>query len=537
MCAVAAVPRRRNVAAVPADQVFEWDTNPTWSQADPALPLSGPRSRYWMWVVWNLYPVGTPEAHRLYPNMPDDLRRLFLDFEGIFPVHFKSARWKAEVGTLPGQGALSGRPHIQCFGETRNKKLRRLEVLAFLAPLTREWHLEGCEPINPYCPRGAWEYIGKVETTMPGALVKSFGFPPPPGLFPRRGGAQEGAGRPGNGYCTADDLKLLMANAGCKPIETWLPQIAHKMKVGEVVKIITKHRSPKFLGVDAHKYSTWVWSPSGNLGKSTVPWLWAKRNRKTLLPLSLNDKQCFGRWAGGWNWPDGLILNEFNGNWFGGFHDFLDFLDNQKERQLEVKGEFINCGCQFIFINGNRCPFTRCQWFFPDEVAQPHRGWRILSEDEAPLLRRRFEEARVVGGGILEWDPAIPKTQSEEQQFLCDLYMLREYEEAGKEEFERRWGAPEVPDRELQRMEAETLVRRFHIPVMDLLAAMVLEDAGERQDRYLREAEEIEEAAPNTIIDLNALPDESAAQAEAAEQAWDHPGIDMEAEESSHFSL
>lgn len=537
--AVAAPPapgRRRNVAAVPADQVFEWDTNPTWSEADPAMPLAGPRSRYWMFVIWRLYPPGTPEGHRLYPNMPDALRRLFLDYEGILAVHFKAARWKAEVGTLPGGAPLSGKPHIQCFGETRNKKLRRLEVLAFLehSGITREWHLEGCEPINPYCPRGAWEYIGKLETTMPGAVVKSFGFPPPRGLFPRRGGAQQGAGRPGNGYCTPEDLTLLMSNAGKRPIETWLPQIAHKMKVGEVMKIITKHRSPQFLGVDARKYNTWTHSPFGNLGKSTVPFLWAIRNRKTLLPLSLNDKQCYGRWAGGWNWPDGIFINEFTGNWFGGFHDFLDFLDNQKERQLEVKGEFINCGVPFIFINGNPCP-EMCRWFFPNEVGDPlTRGWRILSETELPLLYRRFETARVVGGGILLWDENIPKERSEEQQFLCDLYMLREYEEAGKEEFERRWGPEVALDPEVQRREAEAIVRRFHVPVMDLLAEMAQEDSNEQQERHFRAAEEIVEAAPETIIDLNALPDETAAEADAAEAAYLHPAIDVEAEESSH---
>lgn len=506
----------------------DYDSDPIASIADPANPLLGPRSRYWMFCIWNLFPEDTPDDHQRYETMPENIKRLFLEFEGISALYFKAARWKAEIAPK------TRRCHIQCFVETKNKKLKRLEVLAFLAPLSMPWDLEGCEPINPYCPKGAWDYIGKEDTTMPGAIVYEFGTPPPPGLFPRRGGPRPNAGSKLN--CSEDDFKLLMDKCGREPTETWLPHVYKKMKVGEVARIIENSRSPQFLGFQSYKYNNWYWSHSGNLGKTSVGYDWAMRNRKTFFPLPKHNGY-FGVWADGFDFQDVIVMNEFTGNWADGFHDFLDFLDNQMQRTMWVKGKKVCVGSRFLFINGNLAP-SECLWLFP-----PAKMPRPLEESEIRLLERRFELARLVGGGIIEWDANIPVEEFHRQQFLWDLYMIREMEqlcnEHGRVEglrlFDLNWAREEedVP-RQNELREAEEFIERINNPPEDAfvtLARLAREEAEAEENRRIALAIQIPEAPPETIIDLNALPEENTEEAERAEEAYLLPFIENEAEE------
>ena len=50
--------------AIPAVPDNDFDSDPIHSIADPENPLQGPRSRYWMVVIWNLFPENTPEEHQ-----------------------------------------------------------------------------------------------------------------------------------------------------------------------------------------------------------------------------------------------------------------------------------------------------------------------------------------------------------------------------------------------------------------------------------------------------------------------------------------
>lgn len=489
----------------------DYDSDPIHSIADPDNPLQGPKSRYWMFCLWKLFPEDTPDEHQRYETMPDAIRELFLTYEGISILYFRAARWKAEI-------APSTRHcHVQCFAETKNKRLKRLEVLAFLHPLTMPWHLDGCEPINPYCPLGAWHYIGKPQTTMPGARIFEFGPPPPPGLFPRKGGKREGAGSKQN--CNAEDFKLIMENCGRNPVESWLPQLAPKMKVGEVVRIVSSSRTPRFLGFKAKKYNTWIYSTEGNIGKTSAAIGWCERNRKSFLPLSMVDG-FFGKWALGWNFPDALGLNEFTGNWLLGFHDFLAFLDNQMERILEVKGLHVCSGCRFTFINGNVAP-ENCLWIFP-----PSKIPRVAEPHELLLLYRRFNVASLVGGGLIEWDNEIPVEESDTQNFLWDLHMIREHEQlqlelgdnAGHLEFLRLWARVDegVGARAAEEEEAADFMRRVvdrPVGVMNVLAELAAEEHNREEDYRLRSARAVADPPPEEILDLDALPDETPAQA------------------------
>lgn len=506
----------------------DYDTDPVASIADPANPLHGPRSRYWMFCIWNLFPEDTPDDHQRYETMPNEIRRLFLEFQGISALYFKAARWKAEIAPK------TRRCHIQCFVEAKNKKLKRLEVLAFLAPLSMPWDLEGCEPINPYCPKGAWDYIGKQDTTMPGAIVYEFGIPPPPGLFPRRGGPRPNAGSKLN--CSEEDFKLLSEKCGRAPVETWLPHVYKKMKVGEVAKIIENSREPQFLGFESYKYNTWIYSEEGNLGKTSAGIDWCIRNRKKFLFLPKTNGY-FGQWGDGWNWPDVLMMNEFTGNWLDGFHDFLDFLDNQMERILWLKGKKTCCGCRIIFINGNVAP-EHCLWLFP-----PSKIPRPAEAHELQLLYRRFELARLVGGGIIRWEAGIPVAEFHRQQFLWDLYMIREMEQLcnehgraeGIRQFDMNWAREEEDaPRQNELREAEAFIERINNPPEDAFAALARlarEEAEAEENRRIALAIQIPEAAPGTIIDLNALPEENTEEAEKAEEAYLLPFIENEAEE------
>lgn len=513
----------------------DFSSDPIHAVADPNNPLRGPRSRYWMLCIWNLFPEGTPADQQRYENLPDHLRALFLEFQGVSPLYFKAARWKAEIAPD------TRRCHIQFTGETKNKKLTRLEVLSFFHPLTLDWNLQGCEPINPICPRGAWEYIGKPETTMPGAVVYQFGTAPPPGKFPGKGGAREGSGPKGN--CTKEDYELLKKYCGRAPIETWLEPLAHKLKVAEVIRYVTQSRAPRYLGAEAPRYNNWTYNVHGGMGKTTAGIEYARRNRMTYLQMT-SEGGYYDRFALlGFNHQQVIGLPEFNGNWRDGFWGFLNFLDNQMEKMMHVKGSQVCVGIYILFIDGNTPP-EDCKWFFPPEK-EPRRA---DPDTELPLLFRRFERAAMLGGGILQWDPEIRVQDHLQQEFLMDLHMLREHEQlcnehgsvaAGHREYLRLWARQDenAADRANEQLEAAQVLQRVPIArasVMDVLAGLAAEEQIARDHQVYARLDRVPEVPENQIIDLNALPDENERQADAAEalEFPPLPYIEHEAEEA-----
>lgn len=233
------------------------------------------------------------------------------------------------------------------------------------------------------------------------------------------------------------EMKLLRK----RPQEEFLlSKFGRRLKTKEVWDMITRHPVVEFKGVDARKYVTIYWSPFGNLGKSTVPFLWCERARiPSPCKPSVAEKGQYGRWLPGFDNQKALVLNEFEGNWFHGFHDFLDFLDYQYTRLMEVKGLEVNTDFEFIFINSNVNP-RYWVWFFPQE-----RAYRWLSDDEFTLLLRRTEWGAWAGAGVVEWDGRIPRHRSLEQPFIHDLWIIREMEDGTMEPLPPR-ALPAFPD-------------------------------------------------------------------------------------------
>lgn len=395
--------------------------------------LEGPKSRYFMTAAFHLYPEGVLSAEEMkYENMPEQYRQLYRDWNppGFNRLtghngnrHLKSLFWKAEVCPT------TKKPHIQLGGETVAKRPTPIELLHFLQFGDRN----ACKFIHPNNPYEAMLYNLKEDTCMPGARPWRFGDLPPIGEFPRQGGKRDGAGKPSSAYATPDDVKEIQRLVTLPFAALLASPIVKKFKVPELFNMARRSQTTIFKGVDARKYVTATWCKKGNIGKSTRPWIWAEINRKKMHKM-VSSSGFYGRWNMGFDHQPCLQFNEFSGNWIGGFHDFLDFLDAQFTRMIEVKTADVNTDYEFVFINSNVEPWNanpflpQWKWIFPEEGGKV----RVLTADEWALFTRRCESARKYRGGILEWDENIPKERSMEQPFLADVYLIRECELTGE---------------------------------------------------------------------------------------------------------
>ncbi len=333
------------------------------------------------------------------------------------------------------------------------------------------------------------------------------------------------------------EMKLLRK----RPLEEFLvSKFGRRLKTKEVWDMITRHPVVEFKGVDARKYVTIYWSPSGNLGKSTVPFLWCERAR---LPApckpSVAEKGQYGRWLPGFDNQKALVLNEFEGNWFHGFHDFLDFLDYQYTRLMEVKGLEVNTDFEFIFINSNVNP-RYWVWFFPQE-----RQYRWLHDHEYNLLIRRTEWGHWAGCGLVEWDSRIPRERSLEQPFIHDLWVIREMEEGTMEHLPPRVRpafpqvpGPVIPVIPLQRPPAPYPVHGAAPPVdqdadVDIFAMLARLEQEEHVDQnrwtltHVANIPEPEDITDSSLVEQRLAQEDDLALARDLER---HPFFDVEAE-------
>lgn len=394
----------------------------------PVEGLIPPRSRYTLTAIFNIWPedIQLTKEQTEYEHMPEHVRQMFRDFRVPKNRFLKACRYQAEICPK------TNHCHIQLACETFNKSPTPVEVLHYLKMSDRN----AMKIIHPNDPRSAFLYCNKEASRMPGAEPQGWGELPPVGEYPQNGhgGKRERSGA----NCVSVEEYHQMVKLQRRPQnEFLLSPFGRKLKVKEVWDMLNARPTTRFKGVDARKYVSIYWSATGDLGKSTRPWLWAQDAGLNCCKAVTAERGMYGRWLDGFDNQEVLILNEFEGNWYHGFHDFLDFLDNQNTRLMEVKKAWVNTDFEFIFINSNYDP-RNWVWYFPREAMQHHKGYRTLDmETEWPLFERRLKYGKWAGCGIEEWDNTIPKERSLEQVFLYDFWYIRQMEE----------GAPPPPPR------------------------------------------------------------------------------------------
>jgi len=399
------------------------------------LPL--PKSQFTLTAIFNIWPeeVVLMDLQKKYENMSNEVRQMFIDFR--IPRsnrYIKSCRYQAEICPK------TRNCHIQVWLWTNNKKPTPIEILHFLEKKDRH----AIKVIHPNDPHAAALYCNKENSRMPGAEPQGWGDLPPMGQYPKQGGSRANAGK--NAVSLEEYHEMVVLSR--QPQRCFLEsKFGRRLKTKEVWDMINARPKVIFKGVNARKYVSINWCRKGNLGKSTLPYLWAEMAGEEICKAPTAERGMYGRWLDGFDFQRCLLLNEFNGNWIHGFHDFLDFLDAMYTRLMEVKRFWVNTDFEFIFINSNYNPRTEWIWFFPEEQHDREtKGYRVLTDEEWELFVRRLCWGAWAGCGLAEWDPSIPKERSREQPFIYDLWFIRMMEAGAEGPPPRAHAAfPDVP--------------------------------------------------------------------------------------------
>jgi hypothetical protein len=382
--------------------------------------LQPPRSQYTMSSMFNIWPeeIQLSGDQLTYEHMPENVIQMFRDFRIKRNRYIVACRYQAEICPK------TRKPHIQFFIQTSNKRPTTDEVLFYLEKGDRN----AIKVIHPDRPRNAALYCNKENSRMPGAEPQGWGELPPDGEYPKAGGKRENSGR---NSVTLEEYHQMVKLSVRPQREFLMSPFGRKLKVKEVWDMINAKPRVTFKGVHARRYISITWQEEGDLGKSTMPFLWAEEAGEEICKAPVADGGVYGRWLDGFDHQRCLLLNEFSGNWVHGFHDFLDFLDFQFTRLMEVKRHWVVVDFEFVFINSNYDPDTWI-WYFPEEKHTEWKGYRTLNEKEKKLLKRRLRWGEWAGCGCEEWDASIPKERSNEQPFLYSLWFIRQMEEGAE---------------------------------------------------------------------------------------------------------
>lgn len=392
--------------------------------------LQPPRSQYTLSCIFNLWPeeIQLVGDQLTYEGMPENIRQMYRDFRLKRNRYIVACRYQAEICPK------THKPHIQFCIQTANKKPTPDEILLYVEKQARN----AIKVIHPDRPRNAMLYCNKENSRMPGAEPQGWGELPPEGEYPKHGGKREQSGR---NTVSVEEYHQMVKLSVRPQREFLMSPFGRKLKVKEVWDMINAKPKVVFKGVDARRYISITWEEEGNLGKSTMPYLWAEEAGEEICKAPVADGGVYGRWLDGFDHQRCLLLNEFSGNWVHGFHDFLDFLDFQFTRLMEVKRHWVVVDFEFVFINSNYDPKSWI-WYFPEEKHDQHtRGYRTLTANEWKLLDRRLYWGAWAGCGCERWDPTLPKERSREQPFIHSLWYIRQMEEGAEAPPKRRRAA------------------------------------------------------------------------------------------------